>query len=94
MGSDDTSTNTVFHPISQFNNSDIETPDEFVDSEPSPSTFSHPFQPLHTQIPDEPSSVPSSYTDAAPIFSPMTSDPPDPSSHVDEELENELDKIM
>ena len=28
----------VFHTISQFNNSDIETPDEFANSEPSPST--------------------------------------------------------
>ena len=60
-------------------NSDIETPDEIADSEPSLSTFSQPpFQPLHTPIPDEPSSVPSSYTDTPPIFSPMISDPPEP----------------
>ena len=89
MDSDDTSTNTVFHTISQFNNSDIETPDEFADSEPNPSTFCQPlFQPLHTQIPDEPSSAPSSYPDATPIYSPMTSGPPDHSSPVDTELEN------
>ena len=55
MGSDDTSTNTIFHPISQFNNSDIETPDEIAVSEPSPSTFPNPLQPFQTQIPDEPS---------------------------------------
>ena len=83
MDSDDTSTISVFHTISQFNNSDIETPDEFADSEPSPSTVTRPpFQPLHTQIPDENSSAPSSYTDATPIDSPMTSDPPDHSNPV------------
>ena len=95
MDSGDTSTYTVFHTISQFNNSDIENPDEFADSEPSPSPFSQPpFQPLHNQVPDEPSSVPSSYTDATPIFSPMTSDPPEPSCAVDEELENDLDNFF
>ena len=95
MDSYNTSTNTVFHTISQFNNSDIETPDDFADSEPSPSTFSQPpFQPLYTQIPDEPSSTLSSYTDVTPIYSPMTSDPLDYSSPVDTELENELDNFI
>ena len=95
MDSDNTSTNTVFVTISQFNNSDIETLDEFADSEPSPSTFSQPpFQPIWTQITDEPSSAPSSYNDATPIYSPITSDPPDHSSPVDTELENELDNFI
>ena len=68
MDSDNISTNTVFHTISHFNNSGIETPDELVDSEPSPSTFSQrPFQPIHTQIADEPSSAPPSDTEATPI---------------------------
>ena len=48
MDSDDTSTNKVFHTISQFKNSDIETPDEFADSEPSLSTF--PNRPLNPSI--------------------------------------------
>ena len=50
---------TVFNIISQFNNSDIETPDEFANSEPSPSTFSQtPFQPIHSQSKnDNPSTV-------------------------------------
>ena len=48
----------IFHTISQFENSDLETPDEFTNSEPSPSTFSQPipstfskphFQPIHSQ---------------------------------------------
>ena len=49
MDSDDASTNAVFHTIWQFYNSGIETPDEFADSEPSPSTFSQP--PLNRSIP-------------------------------------------
>ena len=39
MNSDTNSNITVFQTILQFNNSDIETPDEFADSEPSPSTY-------------------------------------------------------
>ena len=84
MDSDDTSTNTVFHTISQINTSDIK-PIHF---------FPTPFQPLHTQIPDEPSSAPSSYTDANSIYSPMTSDPPGHSSPVDAELGNDLDNFI
>ena len=40
------SNNAVFNTISQFNNSDIETPDELANSEPSRSKFSQP--PLST----------------------------------------------
>ena len=95
MDSDDTSTNTVYHTISQFNNSDIETPDEFADSEPSPSTFSQPpFQPLQSQITNEAPSTPSSYTDETPTYSPLTSVPPYHSSPIYTELENELDNII
>ena len=48
--SDANSDITVFHSISQFDNSQLETPDEFADSEPSPSTFSQPpFRPIHSQ---------------------------------------------
>ena len=39
MNSDNNSDITVFQTISQFNNSDVETPDEFADSERSPSTY-------------------------------------------------------
>ena len=89
---DDNSTKTLFHTISQFNNSDIETPDEIKNSETSPSTFSQPpFRQLHTPTPDEPFSAPSSFTDATPILSPMIGDQPDTPSPIDEELENELD---
>ena len=51
MDSDTNSNTTAYNTISQFNNSDLETPDKFDNSEPSPSTFSQPpFQPLHSQI--------------------------------------------
>ena len=39
MNSDTNSDITVFQTISQFINSDIETPADFADSEPSPSTY-------------------------------------------------------
>ena len=95
MNSDDTFTHTVFHAISQFNSSDIETLDEFQNSEPSTSTFSQPpFRPLRTPTSNEPSPAPSSHTDATLILSPMTSDPPDPPSPVNEELENLLDNFI
>ena len=42
VDSDANSDITVFHTISQFDNSDLETPDKFANSEPSPSTLSQP----------------------------------------------------
>ena len=77
----DDSTQTIFNPTSNFNNSDVETLDEFLDSDPSPSFFSFSsFQPLASQLPNESSTAPSSYTDAFPILSPMSSDQHDPAS--------------
>ena len=50
MDSDANPDITVVHTISQFDNSDIETPDKFTSSEPSPSTFSQPpFRPIHSK---------------------------------------------
>ena len=52
MDSDAKSDITVFHTISQFNNSDIETPEEFANSEPSPSIISQPpFRPINSPNP-------------------------------------------
>ena len=75
MNSDTNSEITVFQTISQFNNSDVETPDEFADSEPSPSTHSQttsstfskpPFQPIQPQnqckYPYTPSQVTPTFT--------------------------------
>ena len=95
MDSEANSTTTVYNTISQNKNSDIESPDEFADSEPSPSTFSQPpFQHLRTQTSNEPSSAPSYLTDETPTYFTLTSDPPDHSRPVDTELENELDNFI
>ena len=75
MSSNTNSDITVYSTISQFNNSDIETPDEFADSEPSPSTHTQtssttcskpPFRPIQPQIqhtsPYSPSQVTPTYS--------------------------------
>ena len=58
MNSDTNSDITVFQTISQCNHSDVETPDEFADFEPSSSTHTQtnsstfskpPFQPIQPQ---------------------------------------------
>ena len=58
MNSDTNSDITIFQTISQFNNSDVETPDKFADSESSPSTHTQttfstfskpPLQPIQPQ---------------------------------------------
>ena len=58
INSDTNSDITVFQTISQFNNSDVETPDEIADSELSPSTHTQtnsstfskpPFRPIQPQ---------------------------------------------
>ena len=90
----DVSTQTNFNTISQFNNFDIDTPDEFQDSEPSPSTFSQP--PSNPLLPNFPTNPPQ------PVFlcwrhsqfSPTTSDQPDPPSLITEELKNDLDNFI
>ena len=51
MNSDTNSDITVFNTISQFNKSDIETPDEFANSEPSPPAFPNPLFDLFTPSP-------------------------------------------
>ena len=50
--SDTNSDISVFHSISQFNNSDVETPDEFADSEPSPSTHTQTNSSVFSKPPD------------------------------------------
>ena len=76
MESDTDSNTTVYNTISQFNNSDIETPDESANSEPSSSAFSQPpFQPFHSQVKIEPPSPPSPISNVTPIYSSLTSEP-------------------
>ena len=83
MNSDTNSDISVLYSISQLNNPNIETPDEFADSEPSPSNnfqtnssvFSNPlFQPIPTNNPLPPISTPSYASQVTPTYSPFHSD--------------------
>ena len=95
MESDTNSNTTVYNTISQLNNSDIETPDEFTNSEPSPSTFSQPpFQPLHSQVKIEPPSPPSSISHAIPTYSPLTNDSSDNNDQDHTQISDELDNFI
>ena len=80
MNSDTNSDISVFHTISQFNNSDVETPDEFADSEPSPSTHTQtnssafskpPFRPIQTSHPLPSLSTPSYASQVTPNYFPL-----------------------
>ena len=78
MESDTNSNTTAYNNISEFDNSDIETPDEFANSEPSPSTFSQPpFQPIHSQVKIEPLSPSLPNSHVTPTYSPLTSESSD-----------------
>ena len=95
LDSDTNSNTTVYHTMSQVNNSDLETPDEFDNSKPSPSTFSQPpFQTLHTQLRYEPLSTPSCNSNVTPIYSPLTSEPSDNNSSVNRQISHELDNFI
>ena len=83
MNSDTNSDISVLYSISQLNNPNIETPDEFADSEPSPSNnfqtnssvFSKPpFQPIPPNNPLSPVSTPSYASQVTPTYSPFHSD--------------------
>ena len=96
MDSDD-SNQTVFNAISKFIKSEVETPDEILDSEPSPTDFSQP--PLQLIIPTttsvEFSLLPSSHTGAIPIFSSLSSKAPDATSQItDDQVEHNLDEFV
>ena len=83
MNSDTNSDISVLYSISQLNNPNIETPDEFADSEPSPSknfqtnssVFSKPpFRPIPTNNPLLSVSTPSYASQVTPTYSPFHSD--------------------
>ena len=69
MDSDDSS-QTFLNTLSNFNNSDIETPDEFLDCNPSPTNFSQAqFQTINPSVRDESYLSSSSQSYATPIIS-------------------------
>ena len=93
MDSDADSDITVFHTISQFDNSDLETPDEFAYSEPSPSTFSQPpFRPIHSQAKSEYPSALSHISQVTLTYSSFTNERSNKNSpdntHISYELNN------
>ena len=94
---------SVFHTISQFNNSDIETPDEFAKSEPSPATHTHtnpsvfsqpPFQPIRTSQPLPSLSTPSYASQVTPTYSPFTSERSNNNSPDTVQISEELDNFI
>ena len=82
MNSDTNSNISVLYSISQLNNPNIETPDEFADSEPSPSNNFHnpsnfsqpPFQPILSNNPDPITPTPSYASQVTPTYSSYQSD--------------------
>ena len=92
---------SVFHTISQFNNSNVETPDEYTDSEPSTSTHTQthssvfskpPFRPIQSSHPLPSLSTPSYASQVTPIYSTFHSDRSQNNSpdiiQISEELDN------
>ena len=95
MESDTNSNTTVHNTISQINKSDIETPGKFSNSEPSPSLFYQPpFQPILSQDKIELPYPPSSISNVAPTYSPLTSEQSDNNSSVNTQLSHELDNFI
>ena len=103
MNSDTNSDISVLYSISQLNNSNIETPDEFADSEPSPSNnfqtnssvFSKPpFQPipLNNSLPSV--STPSHASHVTPTYSPFHSDRSYNNSPDTPQISQELDNFI
>ena len=101
--SDTNSNISVLHSISQFNKSNVETPDEFADSEPSPSTYTQtnssvfskpPFQPIQSNHPLPSVSTPSYASQVTPTYSPLHSDRSYKNSPDTPQISQELDNII
>ena len=101
--SDTNSDISVFHTMSQYNNSDIEPPDEFANSEPSPSTHTQtnpsvfsqpPFQPIQTSQPLTSLSTPSYASQVTPTYSPFTSERSNNNSPDTVKISKELDNFI
>ena len=97
MNSDTNSQISVLYSISQLNNPNIEIPDEFADSEPSPSNNFHnpshfsqpPFQPILSNNPDPITPTPSYASQVTPTYSSYHSDQSSPDTpRISPELDN------
>ena len=95
MDSNTNSDITVFNTIFQFNNSDIETPDEFSNFEPSPSTFSQPpFRPIHSQSTNDSPSTIFHVSQATTTYSPFTNDRSNNNSPETTQISQELNNLI
>ena len=100
----DTNTNiSVLYSISQLNNPNVETPDEFADSEPSlsnkiqtnSSVFSKPpFQPIPSNNSLPSVSTPSYASQVTPAYSPLHSDRSYNNSPDNPQISQELDNFI
>ena len=102
MNSETNSDISVLYSISQLNNPNIETPDEFADSEPTPSNnfqtnssvFSKPlFQPIPPNIPLPSISTPSYASQVTPTYSSFHSDQSSASPDIPQ-ISQELDNFI
>ena len=102
MKSDTNSNISVLYSISQLNNPNVETPDKFADSEPSPSNnfqtnssiFSKPpFQPIPQNNPLPSISTPSYASQATPTYSSFHSDRSSNSPDIPQ-ISQELDNFI
>ena len=95
MDSDNNSDITVFHTIPQFDNSNLETPDEFANSEPSPSTFSQPpFRPIHSQAQTDSPSTISRISQVTPTYSPFANERSNNNSPDNTQISYELNNLI
>ena len=88
--------NTSSGMDSDANNSDIKTPDEFANCEPSPSTFSPlPFRRLiHSQSQKDSPSTSSRISQVTPTFSPFTNEQSNNNSPETTQISSELNNLM
>ena len=103
MNSDTNSDISVLYSISQLNNPNIQTPDKFADSEPSPSNnfqtnssvFSKPpFQPIPPNNPLPSVSTPSYASQVTPTYSPFHSDRSSNNSQDTPQISQELENFI
>ena len=103
MNSDTNSEFLVLYSISQLNNPNIETPDEFVDSEPSPSHYFQtnssvfskpPFQPIPPNNSFPSVSTPSYASQVTPSYSALHSERSSNNSPDTPQISQELDNFI
>ena len=101
--SDTNSDISVLYSISQFNNSNVETPDEIANSEQSPSNYTQtnssvfskpPLQPIPSNHPLPSISNPSYASQVTPTFSPLHSDRSYNNSPDTPQISQELDTFI